>query len=265
MSNHSDYVNYGELYDMVQAARRQLGLPEYKNNSSLAYQLRALNIPSRRYGKVKRKWHAPTAMRALCPAAAEPGTVWVTYCELMQHVNAERARLDLPPLSRINNKRLLYHGVHRVPYGKGYYLYPLQSSLHASIFYGKYTEHTRHRLGTPEELASGEFLPVPEAARRLNCAVARLSHAASHYNVLAFRHPETNKIWVRVKDAERVAHYRTRNFLRRYLPADKVQEIVATRPFVEHRWFCQRIRHYYVPEYSHLGPGVTGCEPDRLA
>ena len=252
MSKQSEYVKYGELYDMVQAARRQLGLPEYKDNSSLAYQLRALNIPSRRYGKVKRKWHAPTAMRALCPAAAEPGTVWVTYGELLQQVNAERCRLSLDPLSRIDNKRLLMQGVYRVAYGKGYYLYPLQACLQAFTHYSGRWREPRHRPGTAEELASGEFMPVPEAARKLHCRPQRLASMASRYYILAFRHPVTNRVWVKYKEAERVAHYRTRAWLSRHLPVEEVHHIVSTRPHYEHRWYTSIVRHYYAPELSHL-------------
>ena len=46
-----DYVSYGKQSSLVQAGRRELGLPEYKRRSSLHFALVANRIPAKKPGE----------------------------------------------------------------------------------------------------------------------------------------------------------------------------------------------------------------------
>ena len=50
-----DYVSYRELFRLVQAGRRELGLPEYKRRSSLHFALVANRIPAKKVNCRKMK------------------------------------------------------------------------------------------------------------------------------------------------------------------------------------------------------------------
>lgn len=67
-----DYVSYSELFRLVQAGRRELGLPEYTHRSSLHFALVANRIPTKKVNCRKKIYHAPTALQVLCPGTAVP-------------------------------------------------------------------------------------------------------------------------------------------------------------------------------------------------
>lgn len=261
-ATESEYVRYGELFRLVQEGRRRLGLPEYRNRSSLAFALVCNRIPTVRRNRREKLWHAPTALRVLCPGAdatlPEPGKRWATLGEVLSLANEQRARLGLRPLLSSGVSALTRKAVPRRRYGRRNYYYSLPEALQAlTRCENPGNPLPLHREGTAEELASGEFMPLAECARMLRCSRLRLASAASHYDALAFRHPHTNRIWVRVKDAERVAYYRTAAFLFRHLPVPEVHYLMTTRPHIVRCWEGALVRRYYVPELSHLGTDTT--------
>lgn len=266
-ATRSDYVSYRELFAMIQESRRKLGLPEYKHRSSLGYALIHNRIPSVKVNSREKHWHAPTALRVLCPGAGdaaatmpEPGEVWATLGEVHRHANELRVRLGLRPHKRAESciLTLKRKGVPRRRYGNRNYYYHLPSALQAlTRCENPGNQQPLHRLGTAEELESGEFMPLTECARMLRCASSRLTSAASKYYILAFRHPHTNRIWVSVYDAERIAYYRTASFLFLHLSVDEVHYLMNTRPHIDRCWDGTIVRRYYVPELSHIGSETT--------
>ncbi len=268
-----DYVSYSELFRLVQAGRRELGLPEYTNRNSLHFALVANRIPTKKVNCRKKIYHAPTALQVLCPGtavaahggelpSAEAGDCWVPLGELHRMANSLRRSLRMPPLKSPNScgNTLRNKKVPRRRYGRRNYYWQLEPALRALTHHNDRHTLPRHRPGTAQELASGDFMPLVECARMLRCAPIRLGAAAGSYSILAFRHPHTNMLWVRVKDAERVAYYRTASFLFRHLPKEEVHYIMATRPFITHYWDGVAMRVYYVPECSHLGKtAAAGC------
>lgn len=267
-ATESEYVRYGELFRLVQEARAQLGLPPYKNRSSLGYALVHNRIPTvqtRRRGKL---YHAPTALRILCPGACEPvgecpaaaGEKWVPLGEVYRHANELRLQLGLRPLLRAATglNTLKRKGVPRRQYGPRNYYYHLPSALRALTRCenpGSFAPI--HREGTAEDLASGEYMPLPECARMLRCAPVRLHQSAAGLYIRAFRHPVTNRVWVHIKDAEGVAYYRTASFIFRYMPEANAHYLMRTRPCKLRYWDGLTVRYYYVPELSHLGADTT--------
>lgn len=268
-----DYVSYGELFRLVQAGRRELGLPEYKNNSSLGFALANNRIPTKRWGRRNKLYHAPTALLVLCPgtsAAREQVAPtaceqWGTLGEVYRMANSLRRSLRMPLLKSPNScsNTLRNKNVPRRRYGPRNYYWQLEPALRALTRINGRHPLPRHRTGTAQELASGEFMPLVECARMLRCSYLRLLSAAGVYSVLAFRHPHTNMLWVRVKDAERVAYYRTASFLFRHLPEEEVHYIMATRPFITHYGDGVAMRVYFVPELSHLGACTTRTRKTR--
>lgn len=262
-----EYVSYGELFRLVQAGRGELGLPAYKTRSSLAFALVANRIPTKKISCRRKLYHAPTALRVLCPGTAVAGEQaalphseqWCTLGEVFCKANPLRRSLGMPPLKSPNSigVNLCRKGVPRRRYGQRNYYWQLESALRALTCYDARHYTPRHRPGTKQELDSGEFMPLVECARMLRCAPIRLASAAAVYSILAFRHPHTNALWVRVKDAERVAYYRKASFLYRHLPEEEVHHIMSTRPFITHFWEGVAMRVYYVPELSHLGARTT--------
>lgn len=269
-----DYVSYGELFRLVQAGRRELGLPEYKNNSSLGFALANNRIPTKRRGRRNKLYHAPTALLVLCPgtsAAREQVAPtaceqWGTLGEVYRRANNLRSSLGLPLLKSPNSTAgtLRRKKVPSRRYGSRNYYWQLEPALRALTHLDDRHPLPRHRTGTAQELASGEFMPLGECARMLRCSYMRLLSAAGAYCVLAFRHPHTNMLWVRVKDAERVAYYRTASFLFRYLPEQQAHYIMSTRPFITQLRNGTYLRSYYVPEYSHLGARTTRMREKAL-
>lgn len=262
-----DYVSYSELFRLVQAGRRELGLPEYRHRSSLHFALVANRIPTKKVNCRKKIYHAPTALRVLCPGTAVAGEYapqphseqWVTLSEVYRKANPLRRSLGMPPLKSASSAcaTLRRKNVPCRRYGPRNYYWQLEPALRALTHHNDSKGTPRHRPGTKQELASGEFMPLMEAARMLRCSPIRLASAAAAYSILAFRHPHTNMLWVRVKDAERVAYYRTASFLYRHLPDEEVHYIAATRPFITHFWEGAAMRVYFVPELSHLGARTT--------
>ena len=271
-----DYVSYSELFRLVQAGRRELGLPEYKRRSSLHFALVANRIPAKKVNCRKKIYHAPTALQVLCPGtavaahggelpSAVAGERWVTLGELYRMANSLRSSLRMPLLKSPNScgNTLRNKNVPRRRYGSRNYYWQLEPALRALTRINGRHPLPRHRTGTAQELASGEFMPLVECARMLRCSYLRLLSAAGVYSVLAFRHPHTNMLWVRVKDAERVAYYRTASFLFRHLPEEEVHYIMATRPFITHYGDGVAMRVYYVPELSPLGACPTRMRKTR--
>lgn len=206
-----DYVSYCELFRLVQAGRRELGLPEYRHRSSLHFALVANRIPTKKVNCRKKIYHAPTALRVLCPGTAVAGEYapqphseqWATLSEVYRKANPLRRSLGMPPLKSASSAcaTLRRKNVPRRRYGPRNYYWQLEPALRALTHHNDSKGTPRHRPGTKQELASGEFMPLMEAARMLRCSPIRLASAAAVYSILAFRHPHTNMLWVRVKDA----------------------------------------------------------------
>lgn len=88
--------------------------------------------------------------------------------------------------------------------------------------------------------------------------------AVRHLKVRAFRHPFTHRLWVHLKDAERVAFYRRKRFIYSVLPEKEADAIVATRPLLPITTIFGRTSNvYFCPELSHLGSDTTAYKPRR--
>lgn len=262
MSENKGYVSYKELFAMVQSGRRALGLPEYKHRSSLGYALAFNRIPTRqKKGNRRKLYHAQTAMAILCPGAqaeASCGSRWATLRECLERANVVRQNLGLHPLQKRSCSQLVKKNVPRVKYGLRNYYYDLEKAL-AALTSCKQPEGRLplHRPATMAEIQSGEFMPLTECARMLRCSVIRLRSAANKYYILAVRHPQTKRLWVKKTDAERVANYRTASFLYKHLTTEKAHYLMTTRPHIQHRCDVGFIVRYYVPEMSHVGTKLT--------
>lgn len=264
-------MSLNELFRMVQEGRRRLGLREYKSRWGLIFALRHNRVPYAWKNQRVKLYDAPAALSMLCPGAdagtifsrTEGGEVWGTLTTVWRHANELRVRLGLRPLKRPESMSMTLKrkGVPRRRYGRRNYYYRLEEALQAVTRCENAGRGApRHRVGTAEEVESGDYMPLTECARMLRCAHERLSSAAGTYDIAAFRHPHTNRIWVRIKDAERVAHYRSAGFLFRYLPEEEVHFIMRTRRHMDRWWEGMLVRRYYVPELAHLGVGRTSAE-----
>lgn len=262
-----DYVGLSTLFHLVQIGRKELGLPPYKRSCSLSFALLQNRIPTKKITPHRKLYHAPTALRVLCPGTSIAGSQapqsseqWVTLREVYCKANQLRISLGLPPLKSANSAggTLRRKNVPRRRYGPRNYYWQLESALRSLTRHdNSHPQLPRHRTATEQEIASGQFMPLTECARMLRCSSVRLASAAAKYYILALRHPITNVIWVRVKDAELTAYYRRASFLHRHPPEERVHYLMANRHYITHSWNGSISRLYYVPELAHLSARTT--------
>lgn len=180
---------------------------------------------------------------------------YVKLGELFKHVSALRAELCLPPLKSADNmiQTLINKKVPFKMRGCRYKLYHLKAALYA-LTQTTVTRQPWNRPGTQAELDSREFCALHKVCEMFRCGNLRMMGAVRHLSVRAFRHPFTNRLWVHLKDAERVAFYRRKRFLYSVLPEKEADAIVATRPFLPiPTSFGRTSNVYFCPELSHLG------------
>lgn len=271
------YISYRELHRIIQEGRIKCGLPPYKWHGSLHSRLRHYRIPTFRVSENEVLYHKETALKLLLPqlaiieaTAEDTADLWVNVSTILEHANKLRASLRLAPLKNTSSVTNVLHA-RNVPFipipnhGRNK-LYNLEAALRAlTQFEPPKHQKPIHRSLTPEELKSGDYMPVTEAAQLLNCHPGRISAAAEKLGIRVRRHPHTNRQWVYFQDAMRVAYFRSQRFIFKTLPLEQAHQIIATRPkitFFHEAWGFRKYS-YFVPELSHIGSKNTAAHKKR--
>lgn len=276
-SSTDGFIPYRELYRIFQAGRIKCGLPPFKWRTSLHSRLKHYRIPTFRVSEKEVYYHKDTALQLILPQLAivektveNTADLWVNASTVLEHANKLRAAVRLAPLKNTSSICSVMHA-HKVPckhipnHGRNK-LYNLDAALRALTQFDP-PKHLKpiHRNLTPDEIKSGDFMPVTEAAQLLNCHHGRIIAAAGKLTVRARRHPHTGRLWVHFLDAQRVAWYRSHRFIFTHLPVEQAHHIIASRPkitFVHETWGLRKYS-YFVPELSHIGSKNTAVHKKR--
>lgn len=174
--------------------------------------------------------------------------------DIFRHVQRLRLELKLPTLRRTASISATLQRK-KVPYiykGK-LKLYYLEAALQACTqMRNSHDADPVHRPGTPQEINSGQYLPLSECAKMLRCPKQTLTTAADRLAIKAWRHPHTNRMWCNIEDAMNIVFWHTYRFLRRHLGREKADRLKAVRPKRITRTLSSKVTTYLTPEYSHL-------------
>ena len=189
---------------------------------------------------------------------------YMRLSELLSHLNNVRVSLGLKKFQSIHTlsaslskKEIPY----RIDFITGYKRYHVESAIGAMTRL-KHRQQPWNRPGTIEELESREFMPLRQFCKAFRCAPARLNEGIQMLNVKAWRHPQTNRLWVHTEQAMQIALYRRAYFLYRMLSRQEADFIIATRPYrtvYVPKW-NSTYRIYFAPECSHLGSKTTAYQ-----
>lgn len=186
---------------------------------------------------------------------------YVRLSELLSHVNNARVSLGLKKYQSIHAlSTMLYRKKvpYRIDFITGYKRYDVGSAI-ASLTRLKNRDLPWNRPGTIEELESREYMPLWQFCKAFRCTPERLHEGIHKLNVKAWRHPQTNRLWVHTEQAMQIALYRRAHFLYRMLSRQEADFIIATRPYrtvYVPKW-NGTYRIYFAPECSHLGSRTT--------
>ena len=189
---------------------------------------------------------------------------YMRLSELLHHVNNVRVSLGLKKFQSTNalaasvsKKKIPY----RIDLKSGYHLYHRESAIE-ELTRMKNNRLPWNRPGTDEELASREYMPLRLFCKAFRCEPARLRRAIHTLNLRAWRHPQTNRVWVHIEQAQTIVLYRRAYFLYRMLSRQEADAIIATRPYrtvYVPKW-NSTYRIYFAPECSHLGSRTTAYQ-----
>ena len=186
---------------------------------------------------------------------------YMRLSELLIHVNNERVSLGLKKFQSTNSlcdavcrRKIPY----RIDFTTGYRLYHRESAVGA-LTHMKNRSLPWNRPGTVEELESREYMPLRQFCKAFRCCEQRLTTAIHLLNLKAWRHPQTNRLWVHIEQAITIVLYRRAHFLYRMLSRQEADFIIATRPYrtvYVPKW-NSTYRIYFAPECVHIGSRTT--------
>lgn len=182
--------------------------------------------------------------------------------EVFTHVQKLRLELKLPVLRHTASISAILQRK-KVPYiynGKRK-LYHLPEALRACTqLRNRHDANPMHRPGTPQEIRSGQYLPLTECAKMWRCPRQTLTNATDRLAIKAWRHPHTNRVWCNIEDSMRTAFWHTYRFLCRHVGRKEADRIKAVRPRRQTLTEFGTVTTYLTPEYSHLSTTTSDHE-----